>query len=183
MDPACSWPDQSAVIVLYVLPFCCTANSWFLGSPQREEVGSTPQRRNGVHMGTEEGSGRAEALCHSSPAPWSPECVWSFRESPSFRRRSHPLGPGRGGLLSTSTSATPPLGGQVTPLNSSPWTVQASGKQQRGPGTWKGSLTYRQWEAGLPLSRARVNKCPVRSAHLAKDVDPGQGPKQGNKDD
>lgn len=49
-----------------------------------------PQRRSGVHMGTEEVSGKA---CHSSSAPWSPECVWSFRESPSFHRRSHPLGP------------------------------------------------------------------------------------------
>ena len=47
----------------------------------------------------------------------------------------------------------------------------------------KRSVIYRQREAGLPLSSARVNKCPVRSAHLAKDVDPGQGPKQGNKDD
>lgn len=47
----------------------------------------------------------------------------------------------------------------------------------------KRSGTRRHREADLPLSRARVNKPPVKSAHLAKDVDPGMGPKQGNKDD
>lgn len=47
----------------------------------------------------------------------------------------------------------------------------------------KGSVTCTHWEADRPPSHTRVNECLVRSAHLAKDVAPGRGPKQGNKDD
>lgn len=123
--------NMIAVCAASVLGCFPGADSLFLGSWWREEVGSTPLKGGWGSRVTGEESGRAEAGCPSSPAPLVPSLCLEAWGVPRLPNEKSPPDPGAvAGCRPASRSATPWLVGLAALLGRHPpGPRQASGRQ------------------------------------------------------